>query len=113
MLVLNNLLIKISFLRFDTLSTMLIYSNFYNNASTLIYEETEGLVTSAYAMRSGNESSVTSIYDARPKVRNNLLFNLPYEQKNVITYAEKSLFFNKSHPLHPFIRKNNCLFFSK
>ena len=92
---------------------MLIYSNFYKNASTLIYEETEGLVTSAYAMRSGNESSVTSLFDARPKIRNNLLLNIPYEQKNIITYAEKSLFFDKNHPLNNFTRKNNCLFFSK
>lgn len=102
-----------SFLRFDTLSTMLIYSNFYKNASTLIYEETEGLVTSAYAMRSGDESNVTSIFDSRPKVRNNLLLNIPYEQKNIITYVEKSLFFDDKHPLHEFTKKNNHLFFSK
>ena len=100
-------------MRFDTLSTMLIYSNFYNKASTLIYEETEGLVTSAYAMRSGDQSSVTSIFDARPKIRNNLLLNIPFEQKNIITYAEKSLFCDKNHPLHNFTRKNNYLFYSK
>ncbi len=92
---------------------MLIYSNFYKDASTLIFEETEGLLTSAYAMRSGDESNVTSIFDSRPKVRNNLLLNIPYEQKNIITFIEKSLFFDENHPLYNFIKKNNYLYFSK
>jgi len=92
---------------------MLIYSNFYKDASSLIFEETEGLVTSAYAMRSGNNSSVTSIFVSRPKIRNNLLLNIPPEQKNIVTYAEKNIFFDKNHPLYNFNLTNNYLFFSK
>lgn len=92
---------------------MLVYSNFYKNASTLIYEETEGMLTNAYAMRSGDNCSVTSLFNKRPKVRNNLLLNLTDEQKQIINYFDRNILIDKLHPLNKVMRKNLCGFYSK
>jgi hypothetical protein len=92
---------------------MLTYSNFYKNVSSLIYEETDGLLVNAYAMRSGNNCRVTSVFNKRPRVRFNQLLNLSDHQKEIIGYIEKGVLVDKSNPLNKFIRKNLCGFYSK
>lgn len=92
---------------------MLVYSNFYNNASSLIYEDTEGLVTCAYALRSGNKSSVTSLYNTRPKIRNNVLFNIPQEDMKIVTYLEKGVLMDRNNPQYSVMRKNHLNLYSK
>ena len=51
-----------SFLRMDSVSTMLVYSNFYKEAKTLLWEETENILTSAYAMRSSIKSNIVTLF---------------------------------------------------
>jgi len=92
---------------------MLTYSNCYKNAISLIYEETEGLLVNAYAMRSGDNCRVTSIFNKRPKVRHNILLNLTDEQKSIIGYIEKGILTDKKNPLNKIMRKNLCGFYSK
>ena len=92
---------------------MLTYSNFYKNSSSIIYEDTEGFITNVYALRSGYESSVVSVFDNRPKIKNNLLLNLTKEQKNIISYVEKGVLVDTKNPLYKIMRKNNFNFYSK
>jgi hypothetical protein len=97
----------------DSVGTMLVNSNFLNNASTLIYEETENVITSAYVSKSSNESSIVSLYDQRFKPRNLSLFNFPKKKKMTISYIDKACFVNRENPFFKFFAKKYLMSFNK
>jgi hypothetical protein len=80
-----------SHLRTDTVSTMLTYTNFINDAKTLLLEDTEGFITGIYATRSSKNSNLVSLFQDRPRNKNILYFNLENKQKRNITYLDLNL----------------------
>lgn len=71
-------------MRFDTICTILQNLNFLNSSKTLVFEETNGFITSAIASRSSG--SVVSVYIKRPCQKLIGWFNLPDKIKSNISY---------------------------
>jgi hypothetical protein len=82
-----------SYLRFDSVSTMLVYSSFLNDANTLIYEDTDNIVTMAYASRTSSAGRVVALNQTgQTKTKNMSIFNLSQEQKDVVKFMDVKSF---------------------
>lgn len=71
-------------MRFDTICTILQNLNFLNYSKTIVFEETNGFITSAIASRSSG--SVLSVFIKRPCQKLIGWFNLPENIKSNISY---------------------------
>jgi hypothetical protein len=77
---------SINQLRFDSVASMLINSNFQENCSTAIIDESSNILTLAYAQRTQFGSKVMHIFFDRPPSKNLNLLNLNSRQKGNIEY---------------------------
>jgi hypothetical protein len=85
---------------------MLVHSNFINDAKTLIYEDTENILTSAYANRCSTKANVVSLYSPRINNKNLCIFNLREKEKSAITYLDTDFLTNKTSFYYPlFLRQ--------
>lgn len=81
----------------DTVSSMLVNSNFQKGTRTLIYEETNNILTHCYAMRTQLNSKIYHIFNDKISVKNMNLFNLTEIQKTVIAYIEYKQLMHKMY----------------
>ena len=96
----------INYLRFDSISTMLINSNFLPKTSTLMYEQTSNILTSAYAQRTHFDSRIYHLFDNNKICNKNLnLFNLSTLQKALITYLNINVLTDSKNPMNEMISK--------
>ena len=102
---------SINYLRMDSISTMLVNSNFLPNTHTLIYEETNNILTHAYAMRTQFGSKVYHLYKDRISNKNLNLFNFSSFQKAIITYLEYKQITDKTSFGYEMFNKKFNLFF--
>jgi len=79
---------SINFLRMDSISTMLSYANLVGKSNTLIFEECNGLLTSAFTQRSSIHSNIMSIFHKRIKAKYNNLLYMKKREKYPITYMK-------------------------
>ena len=84
----------INYLRMDTISTMLINTNFMEG-KTLIFEETNNILTQAYCMRTPYNGKVISLFEEKICNKNLNIFNLTRKQKSLISYMNINCFLNK------------------
>ena len=84
----------INYLRMDTISTMLINTNFMEG-KTLIFEETNNILTQAYCMRTPYHGKVISLFKEKICNKNLNIFNLTRKQKSLISYMNINCFLNK------------------
>jgi len=77
-------------LRFDTVASMLINSNFQENSSTILIDEASHVLTLAYAQRTQFGGKVMHIFFDHPPTKNLNLLNLNVLQKNNIEYMRYS-----------------------
>ena len=84
----------INYLRMDTISTMLINTNFMEG-KTLIFEETNNILTQAYCMRTPYTGKVVSLFREKICNKNLNIFNLTRKQKSLISYMNINCFLNK------------------
>jgi len=84
----------INYLRMDTISTMLINTNFMEG-KTLIFEETNNILTQAYCMRTPYNGKVISLFKEKICNKNLNIFNLTRKQKSLISYMNINFFLNK------------------
>ena len=84
----------INYLRMDTISTMLINTNFMEG-KTLIFEETNNILTQAYCMRTPYNGKVISLFKEKICNKNLNIFNLTRKQKSLISYMNINCFLNK------------------
>lgn len=75
-------------LRFDTIGTILTYAKFYPDSKTLIYDETDFILTGAFAERGSGSSNIVSLYKDKFKNRNMCVFNLSEHEKFRVSYVE-------------------------
>jgi len=84
----------INYLRMDTISTMLINTNFMEG-KTLIFEETNNILTQVYCMRTPYNGKVISLFKEKICNKNLNIFNLTRKQKSLISYMNINCFLNK------------------
>lgn len=89
----------------DTVSSMLVNSNFQKETNTLIYEETNNILTHCYAMRTQLNSKIYHIFNDRISFKNTNLFNLSETQKGVIAYVEYKQLMNKEAFMYRMFQK--------
>lgn len=77
-------------LRFDSICTILQKCKFLNQSKTLIFDETNGFMTSILTTRASGP--IFSLYEGRPYQRMISYFNLSAKQKANITYFELNKF---------------------
>ena len=82
---------SINQLRFDSVASMLINSNFQEKCSTIIIDESNFILTLAYAQRTQFGSKVMHIFFDRIPSKNINLLNLNRAQKANIEYMRYSL----------------------
>ena len=82
---------SINQLRFDSVASMLINSNFQEKSSTIIIDESNFILTLAYAQRTQFGSKVMHIFFDRIPSKNINLLNLNRAQKANIEYMRYSL----------------------
>ena len=82
---------SINQLRFDSVASMLINSNFQEKSSTIIIDESNFILTLAYAQRTQFGSKVMHIFFDRIPSKNLNLLNLNRAQKANIEYMRYSL----------------------
>ena len=82
---------SINQLRFDTVATMLVNSNFQEKCSTIIIDESSHVLTLAYAQRTQFDSKVMHLFFDRVPSKNLNLLNLDRRQKANIEYMRYSL----------------------
>ena len=87
---------EINKLRFDSVASMLINSNFQENSSTLIIDESSHILTLAYAQRTQFGSKVMHIFFDRPPSKNLNLLNLNSRQKGNIEYMRYSVLMDEN-----------------
>ena len=87
---------SINQLRFDSVSSMLINSNFQENSSTLIIDESSNILTLAYAQRTQFGAKVVHVFFERPPSKNLNLLNLNSRQKGNISYMKYSVFMDEN-----------------
>ena len=84
----------INSLRMDTIATMLINTNFMEG-KTLIFEETNNILTQAYCMRTPYTGKVVSLFREKICNKNLNIFNLTRKQKSLISFMDINCFLNK------------------
>jgi tRNA (adenine-N(1)-)-methyltransferase non-catalytic subunit len=104
---------SINYMRADTFSTILVHSNFFNNAKTIILEDIDNILTSAFTLRSGNKSNIVSLYQSKLNNKNLSIFNFSFEKKNLITYMNYESLINPSGFFYKTLCKNFLLSFDK
>ena len=82
----------------DSLSTILNYANLGDNAKTIIYEDTNGFLTSALAQRSSKDANIVALYDDKIKGKHNCLLNLDEDEKLVISYLKRDYLVDEKSP---------------
>ena len=87
---------SINQLRFDSVSSMLINSNFQENSSTLIIDESSNILTLAYAQRTQFGAKVVHVFFDRPPSKNLNLLNLNSRQKGNISYMKYSVLMDEN-----------------
>ena len=87
---------SINQLRFDSVSSMLINSNFQENSSTLIIDESSNILTLAYAQRTQFGAKVVHVFFERPPSKNLNLLNLNSRQKGNISYMKYSVLMDEN-----------------
>ncbi len=92
---------------------MLVHSNFINEAKTLIYEDTENILTSAYANRCSTKANVVTLYNPRINNKNLCIFNLREKEKNAITYLDFDHLTNKNSTYYPLFSRQLMNTFQK
>lgn len=83
-------------LRFDSVASMLINSNFQENCSTIIIDESNNILTLAYAQRTQFNSKVMHVFFDRPPSKNLNLLNLNSRQKGNIEYMRYSVLMDEN-----------------
>ena len=83
-------------LRFDSVASMLINSNFQENSSTVIIDDSSFILTLAYAQRTQFGAKVMHIFFDRPPSKNLNLLNLNSQQKGNITYMRYSVLMDEN-----------------
>ena len=83
-------------LRFDTVASMLINSNFQDGCSTIIIDDSSFVLTLAYAQRTQFGSKVVHIFFDRPPSKNLNLLNLNSRQKGNIEYMKYSVLMDEN-----------------
>ena len=102
----------INYLRMDSISTMLVNSNFLPGANTLIYEDTNNILTHAYAMRTHFDAKVYHVYSDKIANKNMNLFNFSNRQKSIIAYIEMKQLTDKKSFGYEMLNKKFNQFFS-
>ena len=92
----------INLLRFDSVASMLINSNFQENCSTIIIDESSHILTLAYAQRTQFGSKVMHIFFDRPPSKNLNLLNLNSKQKGNISYMRYSVLMDENETFKKF-----------
>lgn len=87
-------------MRFDTVGFILQSCKFIKNAKTLIFEQTNGYLTSVLSARSSG--NVYSLYEVKPTQRMMPFFNYSEKIKSNITYMELNLFRNLLSSNNPY-----------
>ena len=87
---------SINQLRFDSVATMLINSNFQENSSTIIIDESNNILTLAYAQRTQFGSKVLHLFFDRVPSKNLNLLNLNDKQKANIQYMNYSFLLDET-----------------
>ena len=88
---------SINQLRFDSVSTMLINSNFQEKSSTIIIDESSNILTLAYAQRTQFDSKVMHIFFDRVPSKNLNLLNLDRKQKANIAYMKYDILMDEKN----------------
>jgi len=86
----------INTLRFDSVASMLINSNFQESSSTIIIDESTHILTLAYAQRTQFGAKVMHIFFDRPPSKNLNLLNLNSRQKGNIHYMRYSVLMDEN-----------------
>jgi len=102
-----------SWLRFDSISTILVHSNFINKSKTLIYEDTENILTSAFANRCSTKGNVVAIFNPRINNKNLCIFNLTVKEKNAISYLDFDHLTNKNSAYYSLLSRQLMNTFQK
>lgn len=76
----------INYLRFDSISSILLNINFLPNTNTLIYEETNGVLTGAVLMRIQYKSRLISLFKKKIFLKGISLMNFCKDHKARLTY---------------------------
>ena len=84
----------INSLRMDSISSMLVNSNFQEKCSTLLIDETNNILTLAYAQRTQFDSKVVHLFFDKFTNKNLNILNLNPRQKGNITFMKYSLLFD-------------------
>lgn len=92
---------------------MLVHSNFQENSKTLIYEETQNVLTSAYAMRTSNKGEVCSLFVKRLQNKNLNIFNLKRKDKYTITHMNLDMLLNPPAIYSSLMKKKYLYSFDK
>ena len=88
----------INTLRMDTVSSMLVNSNFLPESHTMIYDDTNNILTHAYAMRTQFTSKVYHVCKSNKISNKNMnIFNFSGRQKAIISYIDYDILVNKNH----------------
>ena len=87
---------SINQLRFDTVATMLINSNFQERSSTIMIDESSNILTLAYAQRTQFDSKVVHIFFDRVPSKNLNLLNIDRKQKANIEYMKYSVIMDEN-----------------
>lgn len=87
---------SINQLRFDSVASMLINSDFQENSSTIIIDESNHILTLAYAQRTQFTSKVMHVFFDRPPSKNLNLLNLNSRQKGNIEYMRYSFLMDEN-----------------
>ena len=87
---------EINQLRFDSVASILINSNFQEKCSTIIIDESSHILTLAYAQRTQFDSKVLHIFFDRPPSKNLNLLNLNSRQKANIEYMRYSVLMDEN-----------------
>ena len=88
---------SINQLRFDSVATMLINSNFQEKCSTIIIDESSNILTLAYAQRTQFDSKVMHLFFDRVPSKNLNLLNLNTKQKANIEYMRYTLLMDENN----------------
>ena len=87
---------SINQLRFDSVATMLINSNFQEKSSTIIIDESSNILTLAYAQRTQFDSKVMHLFFDRVPSKNLNLLNLDHKQKANIEFMRYSVLMDEN-----------------
>ena len=89
---------SINTLRMDTVSSMLVNSNFLPECHTMIYDDTNNILTHAYAMRTQFTSKVYHVCKENKISNKNMnIFNFTGRQKAIISYVDYDVLVNKNN----------------